>query len=157
MSKDNSSLQLEKVIPEAEDFLPILGTDFVELYVGNAKQAAYYYQHAWGFQPVAYSGLETGRQDSVSYVLQQGKIRIVLTSPLQWIHFKLHLLLVLISKYDNLFENEIFVLKFIGNVSQKYVRLLLPLMFSLSLHRLQPLGHLRCFILLVKLTNSSDL
>lgn len=83
MSKDNSSLQLEKVIPEAEDFLPILGTDFVELYVGNAKQAAYYYQHAWGFQPVAYSGLETGRQDSVSYVLQQGKIRIVLTSPLQ--------------------------------------------------------------------------
>jgi len=83
MSKDNSSLQLEKVIPEAEDFLPILGTDFVELYVGNAKQAAYYYQHAWGFQPVAYSGLETGRKDSVSYVLQQGKIRIVLTSPLQ--------------------------------------------------------------------------
>tara|TARA_B100000953_G_scaffold300103_1_gene302970 strand:+ start:4776 stop:5918 length:1143 start_codon:yes stop_codon:yes gene_type:complete len=83
MSKDNSSLQLEKVIPEAEDFLPILGTDFVELYVGNAKQAAYYYQHAWGFQPVAYSGLETGREDSVSYVLQQGKIRIVLTSPLQ--------------------------------------------------------------------------
>lgn len=83
MSKDNSSLQLEKVIPEAEDFLPILGTDFVELYVGNAKQAAYYYQHAWGFQPVAYSGLETGREDSVSYVLKQGKIRIVLTSPLQ--------------------------------------------------------------------------
>lgn len=83
MSKDNSSLQLEKVIPEAEDFLPILGTDFVELYVGNAKQAAYYYQHAWGFQPVAYSGLETGRKDSVSYVLQQGKIRIVLTSPLE--------------------------------------------------------------------------
>ncbi|MDN3595771.1 4-hydroxyphenylpyruvate dioxygenase [Zunongwangia endophytica] len=83
MSKDNSSLQLEKVIPEAEDFLPILGTDFVELYVGNAKQSAYYYQHAWGFQPVAYSGLETGRKDSVSYVMQQGKIRIVLTSPLQ--------------------------------------------------------------------------
>ena len=83
MSKDNSSLQLEKVIPEAEDFLPILGTDFVELYVGNAKQAAYYYQHAWGFQPVAYSGLETGRKDNVSYVLQQGKIRIVLTSPLE--------------------------------------------------------------------------
>ena len=83
MSTDNTSLKLEKVIPEAEDFLPILGTDFVELYVGNAKQAAYYYQHAWGFQPVAYSGLETGRKDSVSYVLQQGKIRLVLTSPLQ--------------------------------------------------------------------------
>ncbi|WP_026914766.1 4-hydroxyphenylpyruvate dioxygenase [Christiangramia portivictoriae] len=83
MSTDNTSLNLEKVVPEAEDFLPILGTDFVELYVGNAKQAAYYYQHAWGFQPIAYSGLETGRKDSVSYVLQQGKIRIVLTSPLQ--------------------------------------------------------------------------
>ena len=83
MSTDNTSLKLEKVMQDAEDFLPILGTDFVELYVGNAKQAAYYYQHAWGFQPVAYSGLETGRKDSVSYVLQQGKIRIVLTSPLQ--------------------------------------------------------------------------
>ncbi|MGB8703759.1 MAG: 4-hydroxyphenylpyruvate dioxygenase [Gillisia sp.] len=83
MSTDSTSLQLEKVIPNAEDFLPLLGTDFVELYVGNAKQAAYYYQHAWGFQPVAYSGLETGRKDSVSYVLQQGKIRLVLTSPLQ--------------------------------------------------------------------------
>ena len=63
--------------------MPLLGTDFVELYVGNAKQAAYYYQQAWGFQPVAYSGLETGRKDSVSYVLQQDKIRLVLTSPLQ--------------------------------------------------------------------------
>jgi len=83
MSTDNTSLHLEKIIPQAEDFLPLLGTDFVELYVGNAKQAAYYYQHAWGFQPVAYSGLETGRKDSVSYVLQQDKIRIVLTSPLQ--------------------------------------------------------------------------
>ena len=83
MSKDSTSLNLEKVVPEAEDFLPILGTDFVELYVGNAKQAAYYYQHAWGFQPVAYAGLETGKKDSVSYVMQQGKIRIVLTSPLQ--------------------------------------------------------------------------
>lgn len=83
MTTDNTSLKLEKVMQDAEDFLPILGTDFVELYVGNAKQAAYYYQHAWGFQPVAYSGLETGRKDSVSYVLQQGKIRIVLTSPLQ--------------------------------------------------------------------------
>ena len=83
MSTDNTSLKLKKVVPDAEDFLPILGTDFVELYVGNAKQSAYYYQHAWGFQPVAYSGLETGRKDSVSYVLQQGKIRLVLTSPMQ--------------------------------------------------------------------------
>ncbi|APG60909.1 4-hydroxyphenylpyruvate dioxygenase [Christiangramia salexigens] len=83
MAKDSTSLNLEKVVPEADDFLPILGTDFVELYVGNAKQAAYYYQQAWGFQPVAYAGLETGKKDSVSYVLQQGKIRIVLTSPLE--------------------------------------------------------------------------
>jgi 4-hydroxyphenylpyruvate dioxygenase len=83
MSTDKSSLKLEKVIPQAEDFLPLLGTDFVELYVGNAKQAAYYYQQAWGFVPVAYSGLETGRKDSVSYVMQQDKIRLVLTSPLK--------------------------------------------------------------------------
>lgn len=83
MSTDNTSLKLEKKFKEAEDFLPLLGTDFVELYVGNAKQAAFYYQQAWGFQPVAYSGLETGRKDSVSYVLQQDKIRLVLTSPLQ--------------------------------------------------------------------------
>ncbi|HET8753938.1 MAG TPA: 4-hydroxyphenylpyruvate dioxygenase [Salinimicrobium sp.] len=77
------TMELKKVIPNAEDFLPLLGTDFVELYVGNAKQAAYYYQKAWGFQPVAYSGLETGNKDKVSYVLQQGKIRLVLTSPIQ--------------------------------------------------------------------------
>ncbi|MFN4762169.1 4-hydroxyphenylpyruvate dioxygenase [Gillisia sp. Q332] len=83
MSTDNTSLKLKKKFQEAEDFLPLLGTDFVELYVGNAKQAAFYYQQAWGFQPVAYAGLETGRKDSVSYVLQQDKIRLVLTSPLQ--------------------------------------------------------------------------
>src|SRR5690606_20655380 len=74
--------ELKKVVPQAEDFLPLLGTDYVELYVGNAKQAAYYYQVAWGFQPVAFSGLETGNKEKVSYVLQQGKIRLVLTSPL---------------------------------------------------------------------------
>ena len=83
MSKDKSSLKLEKENPEAEDFLPLLGTDFVELYVGNAKQAAFYYQQAWGFEPVAYSGLETGRKECVSYVMQQDKIRLVLTSPLK--------------------------------------------------------------------------
>jgi len=74
---------IEKVVAEAEDFLPLLGTDYVELYVGNAKQAAYYYMCAWGFQPVAYCGLETGVKDRVSYVLQQDKIRLVLTSALQ--------------------------------------------------------------------------
>lgn len=82
MITDTTSLQLEKVVPEAEDFLPLLGTDHVELYVGNAKQAAYYYMSAWGFQPLAYKGLETGSKDTVSYVLEQDKIRLVLTSPL---------------------------------------------------------------------------
>ncbi len=82
MITDTTSQKLEKIIPQAEDFLPLLGTDFVELYVGNAKQAAYYYQTAWGYTPVAYSGLETGNKESVSYVMQQGKIRVVLTSAL---------------------------------------------------------------------------
>ena len=76
------STPLKKVVPEAEDFLPLLGTDHIELYCGNAKQSAYYYMMAWGFEPVAYSGLETGREDAVSYVLQQDKITLVLTSPL---------------------------------------------------------------------------
>ncbi len=80
---DNTSLRLPKENPEAEDFLPLLGTDHVELYVGNAKQAAHYYISAWGFQPLAYAGLETGLKDRVSYVLQQDKIRLVLTSPLK--------------------------------------------------------------------------
>lgn len=82
MSVDTTSLKLEKVVPQAEDFLPLLGTDFVELYVGNAKQSALYYMHCWGFQPVAYRGLETGSKDSVSYVLRQDKITLILTSPL---------------------------------------------------------------------------
>ena len=75
--------KLDKVIPEAADFLPILGTDHVELIVGNAKQSAYFYMTAWGFQPVAYKGLETGSTDSVSYVIKQGKIVLVLTTPLR--------------------------------------------------------------------------
>ena len=62
------------------DFLPINGTDFVEFYVGNAKQAAHYYQTAFGFQPLAYAGLETGLTDRTSYVLRQGKITLVLTT-----------------------------------------------------------------------------
>jgi 4-hydroxyphenylpyruvate dioxygenase len=65
-----------------EDFLPLLGTDYVEFYVGNAKQSAYYYQSAWGYNLVAYAGPETGIKDRVSYVLQQGKIRIILTASL---------------------------------------------------------------------------
>ncbi|WP_299182400.1 4-hydroxyphenylpyruvate dioxygenase [uncultured Aquimarina sp.] len=83
MSTNITPQNLEKIIPEAEDFLPLLGTDYVELYVGNAKQAAYYYQTAWGFQPIAYAGLETGLKDRVSYVLRQDKITLILTSPLQ--------------------------------------------------------------------------
>ncbi|MBL4755747.1 MAG: VOC family protein, partial [Flavobacteriales bacterium] len=73
---------LEKVVPEAEDFLPLNGTDYIELYVGNAKQAAHFYKTAFGFQSLAYAGLETGVKDRVSYVLEQDKIRLVLTTPL---------------------------------------------------------------------------
>lgn len=62
--------------------LPINGTDYVEFYVGNAKQAAHFYQSAFGFQPLAYAGLETGLKDRSSYVLKQGKIIFVLTAAL---------------------------------------------------------------------------
>ncbi|MDB5090966.1 MAG: 4-hydroxyphenylpyruvate dioxygenase [Mucilaginibacter sp.] len=68
------------------DFLPLNGTDHVEFYVGNAKQAAFYYKTAFGFQDLAYAGPETGVRDRVSYVLQQGKIRLVLTTPLHSDH-----------------------------------------------------------------------
>lgn len=67
---------------ETQDYLPINGTDYVEFYVGNAKQAAHYYQTAFGFQPLAYAGLETGLTDRASYVLQQGKIRFIFTTAL---------------------------------------------------------------------------
>lgn len=66
----------------SNDFLPLNGTDHIEFYVGNAKQSAYYYQHAFGFQLVAYAGPETGIRDRASYVLQQGKVRFVLTTAL---------------------------------------------------------------------------
>jgi len=65
------------------DFLPINGTDHVELYVGNARQAASFYQHSFGFSWVAYAGPETGLRDRASYVLQQGKIRLGLTTALR--------------------------------------------------------------------------
>lgn len=73
-------------IAKAQDFLPINGTDYIEFYVGNAKQAAHYYKTAFGFQSVAYAGPETGVRDRVSYVLQQGKIRLVLTTALKSDH-----------------------------------------------------------------------
>jgi 4-hydroxyphenylpyruvate dioxygenase len=66
----------------AQDFLPLNGTDYVEFYVGNAKQAAYFYRAAFGMKFTAYSGPETGVRDRASYVLQQNKIRFVLTTPL---------------------------------------------------------------------------
>ena len=70
--------------PEAAvDFLPLNGTDHVEYYVGNARQAAYFYRAAFGMKLVAYAGPETGRRDRASYVLQQGKIRFVLTTALR--------------------------------------------------------------------------
>ena len=67
---------------ETKDFLPLNGTDYLELYVGNAKQSAHFYKTAFGFQSVAYAGPETGVRDRASYVLQQGKIRLVLTTAL---------------------------------------------------------------------------
>lgn len=66
-----------------QDFLPINGTDYIEFYVGNAKQASLFYQHCLGFELIAYAGPETGVRDRSSYVLQQNKIRIVLTTSLQ--------------------------------------------------------------------------
>ena len=65
-----------------EDFMPIQNYDYLEFYVGNARQAAYYFSHAWGFTPIAFSGLETGVRDRSSYVLEQGNVRFVLTSAL---------------------------------------------------------------------------
>ena len=73
------------VAPEAQgrdDFMPLHGIDHVELYVGNALQSAYFYVHALGFREVAYAGLETGVRDRTSHVLEQGRIRIVLTGAL---------------------------------------------------------------------------
>ncbi len=65
------------------DFLPLHGTDYVEFYVGNAKQAAHFYKTAFGFQSLAYSGPETGVRDKVSYVIRQNKLTFVLTTPLK--------------------------------------------------------------------------
>ena len=84
MAKEVKSVEygLEKIFEGAQDFLPLLGTDYVEFYVGNAKQAAHYYKTAFGYQSLAYAGLETGVKDKASYVLKQDKIRLVLTTPL---------------------------------------------------------------------------
>ncbi len=79
----NTEYSLKKLFSDAEDFLPLLGTDYVELYVGNAKQSAHFYKTAFGFQSEAFAGLETGITDRVSYVLKQDKIRLVLTTSLK--------------------------------------------------------------------------
>src|SRR3954465_401947 len=69
-----------------QDFMPLLGWDHVELWVGNAKQSAYFYEHALGFRRTAYSGPETGVRDRASYLLEQGEIRLVLTTALREDH-----------------------------------------------------------------------
>lgn len=76
---------VENSIPSTSttDFLPLQGTDYVEFYVGNAKQAAHFYKTAFGFQSLAYAGPETGMKDKVSYVIQQNKLTFVLTTPLR--------------------------------------------------------------------------
>jgi 4-hydroxyphenylpyruvate dioxygenase len=85
MSKEVKNVEygLEKIFEGAQDFLPLLGTDYVEFYVGNAKQSAHFYKTAFGFQSYAYAGLETGMKDRVSYVLKQDKIKLVLTTALK--------------------------------------------------------------------------
>jgi 4-hydroxyphenylpyruvate dioxygenase len=77
------TVQSKDTITPAADFLPLLGTDYVEFYVGNAKQAAHFYKTAFGFQSLAYAGPETGMKDKVSYVIRQNKLTFVLTTPLR--------------------------------------------------------------------------
>src|SRR5438067_12316944 len=68
---------------EATDTFPINGTDFIEFYVGNAKQAVHFYRHVFGYDILAYRGPETGVRDVASYLLQQDKVRLVLTTALR--------------------------------------------------------------------------
>jgi 4-hydroxyphenylpyruvate dioxygenase len=73
-----------KPAPAAEeDFLPLQGTDYIEFYVGNAKQAAHFYKTAFGFQSLAYAGPETGTKDRASYAIRQDKLIFVLTTPVR--------------------------------------------------------------------------
>lgn len=76
-------LEVKSASKPKDDFLPIEGWDHIEFYCGNAKQSAFYYQYAVGFKLVAYSGLETGNREKSSYVLEQGKIKFVLSTPLK--------------------------------------------------------------------------
>src|SRR3977135_4731578 len=70
----------------SENFMPLSGWDYIEVWVGNAKQAAYFYEHGFGFTRTAYAGPETGVRDRASYVLEQGDVRLVATSPLREDH-----------------------------------------------------------------------
>lgn len=79
----NTAEAMPKTAQDQPDFLPLNGTDYVEFYVGNAKQAAHFYKTAFGFQSLAYAGPETGVKDRASYVLVQNKLRFVLTTPLR--------------------------------------------------------------------------
>ena len=79
----SASAQLSQTASPGQDFLPLKGTDYVEFYVGNARQSAYFYRAAFGMSLVAYAGPETGQRDRASYVLQQGKVRFVLTTALR--------------------------------------------------------------------------
>src|SRR5271170_7875724 len=74
---------IENVSHTKQDFLPLKGTDHVEFYVGNASQSAYFYRAAFGMKLIAYAGPETGMRDRASYVLQQGKVRFILTTALR--------------------------------------------------------------------------
>ncbi len=78
----STSIAANKKQNTETDFLPLEGTDYIEFYVGNAKQAAHYYITAFGFQPLAYAGPETGRKESASYAVHQHKLTYVLTTPL---------------------------------------------------------------------------
>lgn len=80
---DTTPIYLKSKEVEEQDFLPLQGTDYIEFYVGNAKQAAHFYKTAFGFQSLAYAGPETGVKDKVSYVIRQNKITFVLTTPLR--------------------------------------------------------------------------
>lgn len=77
-----NTTQTQPAVAVEKDFLPINGTDYIEFYVGNARQSSYFYRSAFGFKLIAYAGLETGVRDRASYVLQQDKIRFVVTTPL---------------------------------------------------------------------------
>lgn len=79
----STTIQPKSNVTPVADFLPLYGTDYVEFYVGNAKQAAHFYKTAFGFQSLAYSGPETGNKDFASYVIRQNKLTFVLTTPIR--------------------------------------------------------------------------